>query len=194
MTAVLASQIVDEITIEGLSKQVQAMRTELASVDTAIVNCLHQMGVRIRLLMPGEKFADVGRRYHTSDKIDFGVCRGLYAPSDALIILRDPLPQVLVHEALHTVDLALGDGRKPRSLLDDDIKRAYLQHKRDGLLISRYSGVNPLEFFAEVGRAALGFSHAPPGRPSDFERLQRIDPSLAGIVNNFLDDARTKFA
>lgn len=194
MTEVLGSRSADAIVIEGLSKQAQAMRETLAGADPVIANCLRQNNIRIRLLMPGEQFSDVGRKFRTSDKIDFGVCRGLYAPSDALIILRDPLPNVLIHEALHVLDFHAGDQKKPRSLLDDDVKRAYLQHRKDGLLISHYSGVNPLEFFAEVGRAACGFSESPPGRPTDLQRLQRIDPTLMTIVASFLDDARTKYA
>jgi len=85
----------------------------------------------------------------------------------------------------------MGDGNKMRSQLDDRIAAAYKKHRRNGLLISGYAGVNATEFFAECGRAALNHGpERPPGRLSDRARLERIDPDLVALIDEFLNDAR----
>jgi hypothetical protein len=144
----------------------------------------------VRILEPTERFADVGKTYASADRIDYGVCGGLYDPRQRTVIIKDRNPYVTAHELVHAVDHVLGDGTKPRSLLDPDVDAAYRRHRRDGVAISAYSMVNRVEFVAEHLRALLGFSPPrPPGRPSDIDRVRRVDAALCTAFEDWLRDA-----
>lgn len=176
----------NSLTITARDKDVTVVRETLAILPPTFLGFLASSPIDIRVLEPGENFADVGKRFATADRVDYGICRGLYAPGDRQVIIKHNHPGIIAHEVFHHADFLLGSGEQMRSQLDDRVAERYHFHRADGVFISAYAGVNPVEMVAEIGRAALGFSMQPPGRPHDLERLRRIDGELVTIVESWL--------
>lgn len=183
------------ISITATDSDTQIVQETLALLPPEFLAWISLARIDIRVLERGEKFADVGKYYATNDTIDYGVCEGLYCMSERQVIIASNRPAVISHELFHVCDFLAGNGEKMRSQIDDRVLKAYRRHdpKRggDGMYISAYAGYNSTEFVAEFGRAALGFSEQPPGRPHDLERLKRIDPELVVLVQDWLDEIKT---
>lgn len=166
----------------------------LNCLPPAILAAIRSAEPTIRILDPRESFADIARRYDVCDRAGYNVCQGLYDHNTRIIILRTAQPYVVAHEALHVVDFILGENYKTRSQIDDRILRAYRRHCKDRMTISAYSQVSVAEFAAETMRALLGFSPPrPPNRPSDRDRLKRIDPNLVELCTAWLDEIAQMF-
>jgi hypothetical protein len=164
--------------------------TVLAAFPPSLATLVERHCDVVRVLEPTERFADVSKHYRGLDGIDYGVCGGLYDPARRTVLIKDRNPYVTAHELVHAVDHVLGDGKKPRSLLDDAVDEAYRRHKRDGVAISAYAMFNRVEFVAEHLRALLGFSPPrPAGRPSDIDRIRRVDAALCATFEGWLRDA-----
>ncbi|TAM65356.1 MAG: hypothetical protein EPN48_18500 [Microbacteriaceae bacterium] len=150
--------------------------------------------ITIRMLEHGERFGDIDRRFTQFDGKPPGIIGGLYCRDRAIVVLARLEPFILAHELSHVADAALGDGTCWRSQLDDRIARAYRSAKNHGLFISAYAQVNILEYAAEAFRAACGYGPPrPAGRPTDLERLARIDPLLVEAAKDWLGDLRARF-
>lgn len=181
------------IEIHGSAAERGLVEDVFAAMPPAIPALIARDRIRFYFLEPRERFRDVNPKYVAMDKPDSEILTyGVYVPGDRIIILRSRVPAVLAHEALHHADAVLGGfddtGFKGmRSAHDPRMKAAYQRHRRDGLLISHYSGVNVAEHTCEMHRAALGFS-APGSRKPDRERLARIDPKHLELLDAWTDE------
>jgi hypothetical protein len=187
------------LSITASDNDAAVVHETLALLPVEFVKWIELARIDVRVLEFGEKFVDVAKRYKCHDSTDFGIVEGLYAMADRQVIIKRNDPAVLAHELFHVADFLLGDGDKMRSQLDDRVAKAYRRHDRrrssgDGIFISSYASVNQVEFVAETGRAALGFSEQPPGRPHDLERLKLIDPELVDLVQSWLADIKAKMS
>jgi hypothetical protein len=183
-------------TIDAPELERAAVAAALAKLDSRHQALIAADGVRYRVLARGERFGDVARCYRTADSINVGLCLGLYAPDERLVILRDVSAGVVVHESLHHIDFRGGSEKRnvPRSLLDPRFRTAFERHRRDGLLVSAYAGVNVVEFFAETARCAHDVDNGQTRtRMTPRARLLRIDPQLLLLVDELLEETAQKY-
>jgi hypothetical protein len=181
------------LVIHGTAAERTLVEDVFATMPPAIPALIERDRIGYYFLEPRERFRDVNPKYTPMDKPDSEILTyGVYVPRDRIIIMRSRARAVLAHESLHHTDAVLmgwdRNGFKGmRSERDPRMKAAYDRHRRDGLLISHYSGVNVIEFCCEIFRAALGYS-APGSRRPDRERLARIDPKLLDLLDAWTDE------
>ncbi len=181
------------LVIHGTAAERTLVEDVFAAMPPAIPALIVRDAIRYYFLEPRERFRDVNPKFASMDRPDSEILTyGVYVPEHRIIIMRSRHPSILCHETLHHADACLGGfdhtGFKGmRSERDPRMKAAYDRHRRDGLLISHYSGVNVTEFSCEFHRAALGFS-APGSRRPDRERLARIDPKHLDLLDAWTDE------
>jgi hypothetical protein len=181
------------IDIHGTAAERALVEDVFAAMPPAIPALIARDRIRFYFLEPHERFRDVNPKFASMDRPDSEIrTYGVYVPEHRIIIMRSRLRVVVAHEVLHHADACLAGfdqtGFKGmRSEQDPRMKTAYDRHRRDGLFVSHYSGVNVAEFSCEFHRAALGFS-APGSRRPDRERLARIDPTHLDLLDAWTDE------
>lgn len=189
--------IADYINVEASDRNLDALQKVAASVFSKapiLEQFIVEYDIKLQVLEPNQKFGDVRKIYKQYDDDPMSYCQGLYDHEARQIVLREVSELVLSHEAIHLIDYLEGEGYKPFSSLDDMIQKTFKARKIDGGFISGYASLKSVEFWAESCRAFLGFSRQPPGRPSDYERLQRIDRAVADLAADFIKRASVSYA
>jgi hypothetical protein len=142
---------------------------------------LADAGIRIRVVEPGETFADASpalRRLGVDVDAWPIPPAGLFIVEERALLLRTTSPLTVAHELGHALDCALGGGTY-RSGYDPAIRSAFAAASA---FVSPYAATGLDEYFAEGFRAWCGVNDdGSPWPEVSRERLREVDPALYAV-------------
>jgi len=140
------------------------------------------VGVKIRLLEPGERYDSISP---TLSRLAIDVDgwpvppAGLFIVDERTILIRRATPMTVAHEYGHAIDCALGGGLY-RSAIDPEIQKAFRNATQ---WVTPYAATRIDEYFAESVRAYVGANDTvSPWPKATRERLLKVDPAMHEII------------
>ena len=167
----------------------------------AIMGALAQypLGVISQLADSGTKFVAVPREglfadssptmasWSDADRASGEKRDGLFVHADRTVYVRHAGTSLLVHEAAHALDMALGVGHEMRSSHDPTIQGEFKRAKERSAFITPKAAENAAEFFAEAVRAHVGT-----GRDVSREKLFDLHPHTCVLIDRCFARAERK--
>ena len=160
------------------------IRDTLALFPDHLHTLAEGIGIKIRLLEPGERYNSVSPTLSRL-ALDVDVWpvppAGLFIVDERTILIRRATPMTVAHEYGHAIDCALGGGLY-RTASDPEIQKAFRNATQ---WVTPYAATRSDEYFAESVRAFVGANDAvSPWPKATRERLLKVDPAMYEIVSS----------